>query len=201
MNERSPAAASDSQAHQRLAEAVRQEFLAATPRDFSAALRHWHRGSLSLVHLNVLSVLDADGPLPMGRLADALDVSVASVTGIVDRMEKRGLVERRRDGADRRVVLVDLAHGGRLALQRIGEGRSEGIGKLLLQLTDEELAGLLAGHRAMNRLRSAAAAALAAATCENQADHASPASPRGVHGVSTTATQDRPVPSNEEACT
>jgi DNA-binding MarR family transcriptional regulator len=187
----------NTEAHRRLAEAVRQEFLAATPRDFSAALRYWHRGSLSLVHLNVLSVLDADGPLPMGRLADALDVSVASVTGIVDRMEKRGLVERRRDEADRRVVLVDLADGGREALRRISEGRREGLGQLLIQLTDEELSGLLAGHRAMNRLRSAAAAALAARAAEGHADQSSPTSPPGVHGGSTTSADDRSVPSDD----
>ena len=57
--------------------------------------RRWLAGSLSIVHLHVLTILEADGPLSMGKLAEALDVSVASATGIVDRMEQRGLVERR----------------------------------------------------------------------------------------------------------
>ena len=51
-------------------------------------------------------MLDTEGPTSMGRLAEALDISVASMTGIVDRMEERGLVERRHEGKDRRVVLV-----------------------------------------------------------------------------------------------
>ena len=59
-------------------------------------MRHWPGGALSLVHLNVLAVLQEEGPLPMSGLAESLDVSHASATGIVDRMEQRGLVERRR---------------------------------------------------------------------------------------------------------
>ncbi len=50
--------------------------------------------------------------MPMSKLADALDVSVASLTGIIDRMEARGLVERRREPGDRRVVLVHRTAGG-----------------------------------------------------------------------------------------
>ena len=67
------------------------------PRERGGMFRSWHRGSLSIVHLIVLTVLEADGPRSMGDLAEALDVSVASATGIVDRMERRGLVERRPD--------------------------------------------------------------------------------------------------------
>ncbi len=54
----------------------------------------------------------------MGQLAEDLDVSVASVTGIVDRMERRGLVERERGTGDRRVIMVDLTEAGTGRLQR-----------------------------------------------------------------------------------
>ena len=64
------------------------------PRERAGAFRQWLRGSLSLVHLHVLTVLEARGPLSMTKLAEELDVSIASLTGIVDRMESRGLVER-----------------------------------------------------------------------------------------------------------
>ena len=80
--------------------------------------RHWLRGSLSLVHLHVLTVLEDDGPLPMSKLADALDVSVASATGIVDRMEQRGLVERTREPDDRRVILVHATEAGDAVFRR-----------------------------------------------------------------------------------
>src|SRR5664279_5317540 len=75
-------------------------------RDRGGTFKAWHRHSLSLVHLHVLNTLESEGPLPMRRLAEAMDVSDASATGIVDRMEKRGLVERRHGTADRRTVLV-----------------------------------------------------------------------------------------------
>ena len=105
--------------------AIVDELTTWNPRERMGVFRKWLEGSLSLVHLNVLTVLEAAGPLSMSKLAEALDVSVASATGIVDRMEKRGLVERRHDDADRRVVLVHPTEpaGG---LRRHGEMRRRG---------------------------------------------------------------------------
>src|SRR6476659_7306266 len=64
-------------------------------------------------------------PLPMGRLACALGCDASNVTGIVDRLEKRGLIERRPSERDRRVkVLVVTAEGAqvrRRLLLRLGE--------------------------------------------------------------------------------
>jgi DNA-binding MarR family transcriptional regulator len=134
---------------------VVDEITAWNPREFIAAFARMHQGQISLVHLNVLMQLEATGPLPMNRLADALDVSVASVTGVVDRMEARGLVERRRDAEDRRVILVHPAEGGRRLFAEIDEKRRQGLGKLLATLTDAELEGLLAGHRALRAARAA----------------------------------------------
>ena len=82
------------------------------PRERAGAFKHWLQGSLSLVHLHVLTVLQVHGPLPMSKLADELDVSVASLTGIIDRMEARGFVERRREHDDRRKILVHRTEAG-----------------------------------------------------------------------------------------
>jgi hypothetical protein len=65
-----------------------------SPKDRMQVFRSWLKGSLSLIHLHVLTVLETRGPLPMSKLADTLDVSVATATGIVSRMEERSLVER-----------------------------------------------------------------------------------------------------------
>ena len=99
--------------------------------------------------------LDTEGPLPMSRLAEAMDVSQASATGIVDRMEQRGLVERLRDDADRRVVRVALADGGRQTLGVMANERREHLAQIIDQLTDGELEGFLAGLRGMRRGREA----------------------------------------------
>jgi DNA-binding MarR family transcriptional regulator len=124
----------------------------------------------------VLTLLEFEGPLSMSRLAEALDVSVASTTGIVDRMEQRGLVERRHDLADRRVVVVHAAAGGAKVFQDIDEHRRIGLTKLLTKLSDAELSGLLAGHRA---LRNAGAAAVAERDATAVAERAAATSDEG----------------------
>ena len=129
------------------------------PREFMAMFRRIKHGTVSLIHLNVLTTLELDGPLSMGRLAEALDVSFASMTGIVDRMEKRGLVERQHDVEDRRVVLVRPTDAGRHVFTEINETRRVGLGKMLEHLTDDEVAGLLKGHRALRKMRAAMAEA------------------------------------------
>lgn len=132
---------------------VVDELTSWNPREFIAAFQRWHQGSVSLVHLNVLSLLEASGPMPMGHLAEQLDISVASMTGVIDRMEARGLVERRRDSKDRRVVLVHPGKGGRKLFDDIGRRRRLGLAALLSKLSDEQLQGLLAGHRALRAAR------------------------------------------------
>jgi DNA-binding MarR family transcriptional regulator len=54
-----------------------------------------------------------DEPTPMGRIADVLHLDGSTVTWIVDRLEERGLVERRSNPADRRVRLIALTPEGR----------------------------------------------------------------------------------------
>ena len=81
---------------QRLLTELLDELSSHSPADVIRYMRRWPSGPLSLVHLHVLTVLEADGSVPMGALAESLDVSQASATGIVDRMEQRGLVVRQR---------------------------------------------------------------------------------------------------------
>jgi DNA-binding MarR family transcriptional regulator len=127
-------------------------------RDRKGAFKKWLQGAFSLIHLNVLTVLEADGPSSMSRLAEALDVSVASATGIVDRMETRGLVLRKHDIGDRRVVLVEKTDAGTDVFKAMAEHRRAMLARILARLTDEELQGMLLGARAMHKAREAIAA-------------------------------------------
>ena len=135
---------------------VVDELTSWNPRERSDAFRQWVRGSLSLVHLHVLTVLESDGALSMSHLAEALDVSVASATGIVDRMEQRGLVERRREPEDRRVVLVHATEAGDAVFRDLAAQRRKMLIPVLERMTDEELSSFLIGLRAMRRVRSEA---------------------------------------------
>lgn len=131
-----------------------EEFAAHSPAAAMRHMRQWPGGALSLVHVNVLAVLDIDGPMPMGGLAEALDVSQASATGIVDRMEQRGLVERRRIDDDRRVVRVALTDEGRRLIAGMAAERRDHLSAMLETLTDAELEGFLLGTRALHRARA-----------------------------------------------
>ena len=64
-------------------------------------------------HMKTLSVLDADEPRPMGVIADQMRCDASQMTWLVDRLEERGLVERRRDAADGRRVLAAITEAGR----------------------------------------------------------------------------------------
>lgn len=131
------------------------EMTAWTPRERMLAFRSWLKGSLSLIHLNVLTVLEADGAIAMSRLAETLDVSVASTTGIIGRMEERGLVARSHGEADRRVVLVQLTDAGSAIFRDMTEHRRQHLAAIFARLTDDELAALLIGLRAMRTARLA----------------------------------------------
>ena len=138
---------------------VVDELTSWNPREFIAAFQRWPQGQVSLAHLNVLILLEANGPMSMGHVADALDISVASATGIVDRMEQRGLVERRREPDDRRVVLVHATDAGNAIFEDVATERRQHLRVLLDQMTDAELEGFLAGLRGMRRARMAALSA------------------------------------------
>src|SRR2546423_14643441 len=67
---------------------------------------------LSPVQCHVLHLIEPGEPMPMRRLADALSCDASNVTGLVDRLEQRGLVQRRPSVEDRRVKVLDLTSTG-----------------------------------------------------------------------------------------
>jgi MarR family transcriptional regulator, organic hydroperoxide resistance regulator len=72
-------------------------------------------------HLKALSVLDPDEPRPMRAMADALSCDASMVTWLVDRLEERGLVERRTSPTDRRVKTLILTPLGIRTRHRLEE--------------------------------------------------------------------------------
>lgn len=105
------------------------------------------RRNLSTTQVHVLWLLEHQGAMPMSRLAELLDVSLSAATGLIDRMEERGLIERSRVPDDRRVVLVRPAAGGRLALEENEVVRREQMRSVLGRLGDEQLARVFAAFR------------------------------------------------------
>jgi DNA-binding MarR family transcriptional regulator len=61
----------------------------------------------------VFALQELDEPMPMGKLAGLLHCDNSNITWITDRLEERGLVERRSDPGDRRVKLIAMTPEGR----------------------------------------------------------------------------------------
>lgn len=92
-----------------------------------------------------MALRELDDPLPMRDLADRLCCDASNVTGIVDRLEARALVERRTAPDDRRVKHLVLTDAGRALRQEHAEGLTFGLPLLVALSPDErrQLAGLL----------------------------------------------------------
>ena len=68
---------------------------------------------LAPMQLHALRLIEPEAELPMSSLAGKLFCDASNVTGIVDRLEARGLIERRPASYDRRVKLLALTDEGR----------------------------------------------------------------------------------------
>jgi DNA-binding MarR family transcriptional regulator len=97
------------------------------------------KAGVSMTHMHVMWLLQHHGDLPMSRMAELLDVSLSNATGIVDRMEERGLVERVRVPDDRRIVLVRMAAHGEQALDEMEAFKQDRLQSILAHLDERQL--------------------------------------------------------------
>lgn len=93
--------------------------------------------SLTPAQTGLLFALGEGGT--MGEAAEALDLTPSALSGLVDRMRKLGLVERRRDDADGRTYRLYLTDAGHAARRAAVEGLAEMNARLTEGFTDAEL--------------------------------------------------------------
>ena len=96
------------------------------------------------VDLGCLELLARHGPLSPGALARHAGLHPATMTGIVDRLERAGWVARDRDPADRRAVLIRPLRERGAELFRLYAGMNTAMDQVCAGYSDEELT-LLAG--------------------------------------------------------
>jgi DNA-binding MarR family transcriptional regulator len=102
------------------------------------------RFGLSHAALNALAVIEgAGGPLPTGEVTARMHISTATMTSILDTLERKGLVRREHDLADRRRVLVDITPESQELLDHLLPAVQQQVTAALGQLGDETLAALL----------------------------------------------------------
>jgi DNA-binding MarR family transcriptional regulator len=143
----------------RPAQSTDRELIATIVNQVESSLRHLRcaaaerlvRQGISMTHLHVLWQLEEHGELGMGRIAELTGVSMSNATGLIDRMEERGLVERARLTDDRRAVHVRPTPRGLEVLREIEILRGDLMEAVLSSLDDAQLARVA---RAMSDIRS-----------------------------------------------
>jgi DNA-binding MarR family transcriptional regulator len=110
------------------------------------------RFDLSPIQCHVLHLIEPKRPLPMSRLAETLACDASNVTGLVDRLESRGLVRRLSLPKDRRVKVLQLTPmgarlrtqmlrqmtGASLPLSRLSHDQQRALVKILEALVEEK---------------------------------------------------------------
>jgi DNA-binding MarR family transcriptional regulator len=82
-------------------------------------IQAWDSQGLTIGQLRLMSVLLFEESKTVSELADDLDVRLPTVTGMTDRLVRQGLIARRGDPADRRIVRIGITEEGRRAMREI----------------------------------------------------------------------------------
>ena len=105
-------------------------------------MKAYEQTGLHPYHHGILIVLDERSYETQGAIADALGYDRGQLVGLLDELEERGLIERRRDPNDRRRHLVRLTTDGEKMHRRLRALSKEIEDEFLSPLSDEERANL-----------------------------------------------------------
>ncbi len=118
--------------------------------------RLFREHGLTASQYNVLRILRGEGkPLPSLEIADRMIQVVPAITGLIDRLERQQLVQRRRCTEDRRVVYVEITSKAKAILKKLDQPLQELHQQLLGHLSKKELGELT---RLLEKARAAAVA-------------------------------------------
>jgi DNA-binding MarR family transcriptional regulator len=112
--------------------------------NLSEQMAHYHeaiagRLGLTVADHKVFDLVCGSGSLTAGQLAEVTNLTSGAVTGLVDRLEKAGVVQRQRDPEDRRRVIIQ-PNPDVPALTAISDSLALALTELCSQYSDQELA-------------------------------------------------------------
>jgi DNA-binding MarR family transcriptional regulator len=107
--------------------------------------RHWMSLGLTTVQLKSLFFIVKNSNANSKKLSDTLGVTPANVTGVIDRLIERGMVQRVESTKDRRITLLQATSKGKKLIASLDEHVVEHMAKLLSYLSEDELGHLHLG--------------------------------------------------------
>jgi MarR family transcriptional regulator, organic hydroperoxide resistance regulator len=139
------------QAREELEREVLAQYRAMMHRFKASSGGAWMEIDLTLPQLRTLLILAEEGPLVIGQIAQRLGIGLSTGGHLVDRLVQAGLAERMEDSEDRRRTLARLSTKGEELHARL-LNRIQHIQMLIQKLDEDDLAALLQGLRALNRV-------------------------------------------------
>jgi DNA-binding MarR family transcriptional regulator len=109
---------------------------------------------MTLTSISTLATLFRKGPRRITELAASEGVTQPTVTALVTSLERAGLVERRSDPADRRVVMVAITETGSAYLRARRQTNAEAVAHAMEELAPEEIMRLVAAVPVIEHLRA-----------------------------------------------
>jgi DNA-binding MarR family transcriptional regulator len=109
----------------------------------------WLELNVSMAQLKTLIVLSDEGPLPVGQVGCRMGVTLPTASYQVERLARKGLVERVEDTQDRRRTLVHLTSKATELLRSLRQGRADLMRSWIKQMPAEDIAALEQGMSAI----------------------------------------------------
>ncbi len=125
-----------------LREDAARAYVAATALLDPSRFAFWEASGLAMPELRVMHALLRAPHRPIGELADELLMKRSTISGMVDRLVQRGLIERSDHPADRRVVLLMLTADGEQTLEQATADAAAFLEAVLQSMTDGEVRDL-----------------------------------------------------------
>jgi len=169
-----------------LASTIIADFRATMAQIKCASSERLLREGVSMAQIHIMYTVQRNGEMTMSQLADVLDVSDSNATGLVDRMEERGLVVRDRVPTDRRVVVVKTTDAGQRLLNEADALSDEIFRSVLGRLDPAQLRGV---GQAVADLRAAVDAVVESGQHRHPISTTAPRSPSSVR-TADLANQD-----------
>ncbi|HUU63904.1 MAG TPA: MarR family transcriptional regulator [Dehalococcoidia bacterium] len=101
--------------------------------------KQWLRLDLTMSQLKVVLLIFVSGPMRMGVIASELGVSLATASGVVERLVERGILLREGEAGDRRVVLCRLSDEGERLIGNLWQLSRDQVGELMRVMAPSKL--------------------------------------------------------------